>query len=517
MIADFHFLRPWWLLALIVPPVIVWLAAHSGDIRSRWKGMLAPHLLDSLVIEPDRRNQLRPAWMIATLMALAVLGVAGPTWQREAPPFVSDTASLVIAVDLSPTMDAVDISPSRIERAKLKIHDILAARDGARTAVVAYSGTAHLVVPLTEDDALIQTYTDALASGIMPKPGKDTAAALRLADSLLKADGSSGTILLMTDGVEEAAGASAKEISSSILVLGVGTAEGGLVKQADGGFLTGTGGDRIVSKLDLDGLKQFGRETGAGVATITDDDSDVRWIAQHVRRNFAQQAAKEGDRWRDLGWWLLIPVALLLGLSFRRGWVVKVAVLLACARLLSPAPAEAASLVDVWLTPDQQGRLAFERGDFASASMHFKDPMWKGVALYRAGRFQDAIDSFANVDTAESWFDQGNALLHLGKFEEAVAAYGKALQKRKGWPEAEANLGIAERLLKQQQEEDEEQQQDPNQKPDSVQFDDKGKQGKAGQVNVAEQTSEMWMKNIQVSPADLMTRKFALEDRKATP
>jgi Ca-activated chloride channel family protein len=143
--------------------------------------------------------------------------------------------------------------------------------------------------------------------------------------------------------------------------------------------------------------------------------------------------------------------------------------------------------------------------------------MWKGVALYRTGHFEDALDAFAAVDTAESWYNQGNTLLHLGKFEEAVAAYRKATERRKDWPEAQADLVIAERLLKEQQEKEQEQPQEPNEKPDSVQFDDKGKQGKEGQINIAEQTSEMWMKNIQVSPADLMARKFAMEAKGGKP
>ena len=515
MIAEFHFLRPWWLLALTVPPLIVWLASRAGDIRSQWKGMISPHLLDSLIVEPDHRKHMRPVWMLAVIATLAILAEAGPAWQREAPPFVSDTASLVIAVDLSPTMDAVDITPSRLERAKLKIHDILTARAGARTAVIAYSGTAHLVVPLTEDTALIESYTDALATRIMPKPGKDTSAALKLADGLLKVDGTSGTILLMTDGIEAAAATTG--IDSKVVILAIGTTDGGPVKEIGGGFLTDTGGSRLITRLDLGGLKTFAAGSGAAVATLTHDDADVRWIAQHIRTNFARRAAKDGDRWRDAGWWLLLPVALLFALSFRRGWVVKVAALLLCLPLAVPAPASASEFLDMWLTPDQQGRIAFQRGDFATAAANFQDPMWKGVALYREGQFQEAAEAFAAVDTAESWFNQGNALLHLAKFDEAVAAYGKAMAKRPDWPEAAANLAIARRLLKQKKDEDDDQPQEPSEKPDSIQFDDKGKQGKAGKIDIAEQTSEMWMKNIEVSPADLMARKFAIELQERKP
>ncbi|WP_271899183.1 VWA domain-containing protein [Candidatus Phyllobacterium onerii] len=516
MISDFHFLRPLWLVALLVPPTILWLSAHAADIRTRWKGMIAPHLIDSLVIEPDRGRRDFPVWMLAVLLTLAVLGAAGPTWKREAPPFVSDTASLVIAVDLSPTMDAIDISPSRIERVKLKIHDILATRTGARTAVIAYSGTAHLVVPLTDDIDLIETYTDALGTAIMPKPGKDTAAALKLADGLLNRDGVAGTIVLLTDAIESGV-SEAVGTGNHIVVLGVGTAEGGVVKQTNGGFLNDAGGARLNAKLDVDAIKQFGSETGADVATITNDDSDVRWIAQRVRTNFAQQTAVGGDRWHDVGWWLIGPVAFLAALSFRRGWLVKLSIFVVAAGFLSAPSAQAADFVDLWLTPDQQGRRAYDGGNYVSAAGHFEDPMWRGVALYRAGRYQDAVDAFASVDMPESWYNQGNALLHLGAFEDAVAAYGKALKARQSWPDAEANLAIAQRLLQEQKDKEQEQQQDPNEKPDSVQFDDKGKKGKAGEIEVAEQTSEMWMKNIEVSPADLMARKFAIEAGETKP
>lgn len=518
MITDLHFLRPWWLLALLIPLVILWLAARADDIRERWKGMIAPHLLDKLIVEANRHGRINPSWLLAGLMVLCAIAAAGPTWQREAPPFVQDTAPLMIAVDLSPTMDAIDISPSRIERAKLKIRDILAARPGAKTAIVAYSGTAHLVVPLTEDTSLIESYTDALATRIMPQPGKNTSGALSLSNTIFKSEGVAGTILFLTDGIEPAALGPLKDAKTNgIIILGIGTAEGGPVKTADGSFLTGAGGGRLLPKLDVEALKQVQSATGADVATITDDDTDIRWIIQRISTNFADAQTSEGNRWRDAGWWLVAPVALLLALSFRRGWVVKVGALLLAVRLLTPSPAEAADFMDLWLTPDQQGRLAFEKDDYEGASDHFRNPMWKGVAFYKAGHFQDALDAFAAVDTAESWYNQGNTLLHLGKFEEAVAAYRKAIEKRRDWPEAKADLTVAERLLKGQQDKEQEQQQEPNEKPDSVQFDDKGKQGKEGQISIAEQTSEMWMKNIQVSPADLMARKFALEAKEQKP
>lgn len=516
MIADFHFIRPWVLALLLLPVAILWLASRAGDVRAQWKGMIAPHLLDSLLVDGSKKSTIRPSWLLASVLVLGIAGAAGPTWQREAPPFVQDTAPLVIAVDLSRTMDAIDVSPSRIERAKLKIKDIVDARAGARTAIVAYAGSAHLVLPPTEDAALLESYSDALSTRIMPKPGKDTATALKLADGLLEKEGSTGTILLLTDGVEPAAVDVMKSSSSGIVVLGIGTSAGGPVKGPDGSFASDASGERLFSKLDVSGLQKIGDDAGAKVATITDDDADVRWVMQRVRSNFAQKQSSEGDRWRDGGWWLVVPLSIAMALSFRKGWVVRAVFLLLSFHMLSPQNARADGLTDMWLTSDQQGRIAFERGDYSGASEKFSDPMWKGVALYRAGKYQDAVDALASVDTAESWYDQANAFVRLAKYAEAVAAYEKALRWRAQWPDATANLAIARRLLLMQKDKQDDQPEQPSEKPDSVQFDDKGKQGKEGMIDVGEQTSEMWMKNISVSPADLMARKFSIEAGRQT-
>ncbi|MCK4206867.1 VWA domain-containing protein [Brucella pituitosa] len=514
MIESFHFLRPWWLLALLLPIAVVWFSSRATDIRARWENMIAPHLLDRLIILPATGSHIRPSWLLALALALATLAVSGPTWQREIPPFVEDAAPLVIAVDLSQTMNAIDVTPSRLERAKLKIKDIVALRQGGRTAIVVYSGSAHQVLPLTDDAALLDTYADALATRIMPVPGKNTAAGLKMAEATLASSGAEGTILFITDGVEQAAfDAFGKRGDFGIVVLGVGTSQGGPVKMSQGGgFLTDEKGDRTSAKFDMSAMKKLATDTGVAVATMTDDDSDVHWVLQHVATNFAAKKSTDGDRWKDSGWLLLFPVVLLFALTFRRGWIVRVGILLLSAKvLLAPSTATASNLTDMWITPDQQGRLAYDRGDFNAASMLFHDPMWQGTAFYREGKYAEAIDAFATVDTPESWYNQGNALLHLGRFEEAVTAYKKTLASRKDWTDARSNLATAERLLAQKKKDDDDQPQEPNERPDQIQFDDKGKKGKEGQIDVAQQTSEMWINNIQVSPTDLMARKFAIE------
>jgi Ca-activated chloride channel family protein len=178
----------------------------------------------------------------------------------------------------------------------------------------------------------------------------------------------------------------------------------------------------------------------------------------------------------------------------------------------STSEAHGADFLDAWLTPDQQGRLHFQRGDYAEAAAHFADPMWKGVAHYRAGEFADAIEAFALVDTPESYYNQGNALAQLKKYPQAVKSYEQALKARPDWPEAKHNLALVRKLIPEEKKEDD-YGEAPDLPPDEIKFDDLGKKGKEGAVKLnAEQTAEMWMRNIQTSPAQLLRRKFALED-----
>lgn len=520
MMGDFHFLRPWWLLVLLAAALLVFLITRRGDARARWKDLIAPHLLDRLLIDQESRRRWQPVHFVGLVIALGGLAAAGPTWQRQQPPFVEDKAPLVLVIDLSRTMDAIDITPSRLERVKLKVQDILKQRPGARTAVFVYAGSAHMVLPLTDDAALVNTYVAALETRIMPVAGKNTAKALEAAEQGLARADVPGTILFLTDGIEPAAVAAFKRPAgdNEILVLGVGTEEGGPVKTGEGQYLS-DGGGRVLAKLDVAQLRDFGHDTGISVATITPDDGDVRWIVQRIRTHLQARLAEGQTHWRDAGWWLTIPLAVLSAFWFRRGWSVQWVFAMALLGMLLPDKAQAAdgSFMDMWLTPDQQGRLAFERQDYARAASHFEDPMWRGTALYRAGQYGAAVDAFAQVRNAESFYNQGNALSHLDRLDDAKAMFGEALKLRPGWPEAQANLALIDKLITERRNQQQEEQEGPNLKPDQIQFDDKGKKGKAGQVDLAQQTADMWMRNIQITPTDLLARKFAIEAEGAKP
>src|SRR5580704_19136936 len=184
--ASLHFLRPQWLWLLLTVPTIYLSFRIRDDVRSRWKRYIDPALLDHLIVARRRRWRFRPIHMISFLIFLGVIAVAGPTWRREQPPFTEDKALLVIALDLSDTMNAIDLDPTRLERVKLKLRDLLKVRNGGRTALFVYAGTTHLVLPFTTDTSLLNLYLDSLTTSIMPVNGKDTARALQTIQDFLR-------------------------------------------------------------------------------------------------------------------------------------------------------------------------------------------------------------------------------------------------------------------------------------------------------------------------------------------
>jgi Ca-activated chloride channel family protein len=334
-----------------------------------------------------------------------------------------------------------------------------------------------------------------------------------------------GTILFVTDGIAAAQVpafvAHRQKSANQVVALGLGTSEGGPIREGKG-FLT-EGGRRVVAKLDKQGLETLARDAGAFVATATLDDSDVSRIQRGIQTHLQTVVEKDQSaRYRDFGWYLAPFLALAGGLWFRRGWTIRWATIVVVG--LASVPAEAADwrFADLWATRDQQGRYYFERGEYKTAAERFEDPVWKGVACYRAGDYACAIDAFARVDTPEAWYDLGNAYATTGELKLALAAYGKALTARPEWPEAKANRDLVASLIPpEKKDEEKDGPADPSQKPDEVKVDEKGKKGKRGQVEVQqltdEQIAQMWLRGVQTSPADFLRRKFAEQARQKAP
>jgi Ca-activated chloride channel family protein len=521
----FHFIQAKWLWLLLAVPLF-YLSFHlQHDVRERWKRYIDIELLDHLIVSPGKRWRLRPIHMICLLIALGAIALAGPTWKREEPPFTEDKAPLVILVDLSQTMDAIDLDPTRIERVKLKLRDLLKVRNGARTALFVYSGTTHMVLPFTTDNSLFDLYLASLTTSLMPNQGKDSAKALHVIEDFLKDETVPGTILFVTDGIETHALPAFRQFTShnadknDILVMGVGTSQGGPVRTFGNRLLNDSSGRRVYSRLDVNALRSLS-SIGISATTLTLNDDDIHWVqrrVQHHLENVQQRDSK--TRWINEGYWLTIPIAATAVFWFRRGWTVRWTSTVLAALIVFPSPMRGSdfSWLDLWLTPDQQGRYYFDKGEYQKAAGRYRDPIWKGIALIRAGNNEEALNAFALSDSAESWYNQGNLLAHLNRYTDAIQAYQQALAQRPAWQEAKDNLELVQSLVPKKKKKDskEETEISPNLPADEIKFDEKGKKGRNSKIQQTKvdpaKMADIWMRNIQTTPADFLRLRFAIQ------
>jgi len=327
--SNFHFIRPLWLLALIPAGLLSWAHWRRLDPTKRFGHLIAPHLARHLITASGQAARLRPVLLLLPIWVLATLALAGPTWRRETSPFTDDQAVMIVALDLSQTMNASDIQPSRLERAKQKIRDLLRERKGARTGLVVYAGSAHMVMPPTDDAGILETYLESITTSIMPLPGRASDEALALASAMLEREPVPGTLLFVTDNIGEqdqidAFAEHARLSRNQIICLGIGTSNGGTIVSENGEFLTDASGQPVVAEFNQEGFAALSRSTFVHVVNVTVSDSDVRRIRRHTASHLVEVQNEDSTRrWVDYGYFLVLPVAGLTAFWFRKGWIIQ--------------------------------------------------------------------------------------------------------------------------------------------------------------------------------------------------
>jgi Ca-activated chloride channel family protein len=371
----------------------------------------------------------------------------------EQPVFRSEHA-MVIALDLSQSMDAQDLTPSRLTRARLKVLDMLAQRTSGQTALVVYSANAFTVTPLTSDTDTIAALVNSLSTDIMPSRGSNPAAAIAKGKGLLEQAGiRDGEVLLVADGgaspAAEQAAADLREAGYTLSVLGVGTLEGAPIPERGGGFVTDRSGRIAVPKLDSDALEELAEAGGGRYAAVTADDQDIETLLRGAAAGpGAAGGSQVTDQWQEEGPWLLLLLVPLAALAFRRGWVMA---LMTIAFLPAAEPAKAFSWQDLWRTNDQQARELLEAGEPAAAAELFEDPAWRAVADYRAREYSKSAEGFSARKDADSLYNLGNALARQGEFEPAIEAYEEALALDPELEDAAYNRDLVKELMEQQE------------------------------------------------------------------
>lgn len=315
----FHFLRPAWLLLLLPAALVTWSILQRQDPMRSWKVVIAPELLEHLAIrKEERRSQFRPVFGLAAAWLFGIVALAGPSWEKEPTPFTEDQAALFIVMKVTPEMLAEDIQPNRLKRSVQKINDLLALRPGTNTGLVAYAGSAHLVMPLTSDPAIIGFFASELTPDVMPVPGDDPVQAVELAQKRLRASGLPGSVVLVTDSIDSAFIPGLAEATNS------GGADVHILAVAGGPEVVPPAGSPPAPALDEAAMRKAAKAGGGALVLVTPDDTDVRQLSAQIEHSIAAAPVQEGERWKDMGYYMVAALFILVLPFFRRGGAVAV-------------------------------------------------------------------------------------------------------------------------------------------------------------------------------------------------
>jgi len=545
-----HFIRPLWLLLLPLVLLLPWAWKRSRRPAGDWSRVCDPHLLRWLSVKQVAGKGGRGgAWLAALALLLVILALAGPSWQKLPDASFSARDARVVVVDLSRSMLAEDLRPNRLTRARFRLADLLASTEEGQVGLVSYAGDAYIVSPLTSDMNTIANLLPALRPDIIPVAGSRADLALEMAASLLERSGlSRGEILLVTDSAASRDAAKARKLRDrGILtsVLATGTAEGAPIPSG-GGFVSDRSGNVVISRLDRSALRSLAEAGGGRYTELASSDSPAGLWLDHDGSEFARRDDALGERWRDMGPWLVLLLLPLVLTGFRKGVFFLMPLVLA-GGLVTPDEACANWWEDLWQRKDQQAYRALQAQDAEKAAALARDPSLSGEAWFRSGEFSNATDAWSEAVSADAHYNRGNALAHLGEYDAAIAAYDQALSMDPAMQDAVINRELVEKMKEQQQqqqqqegdqgdsqdgessseqqdgEEGQEGDQQGEQEGDAQEGEQEAepKEGESGesegeqQVEISEawseedaQAMEQWLRRIPDDPGGLLRRKF---------
>lgn len=458
-----HFIRPLWLLLLPFAVLLPWLWRRTRRPSGDWSRVCDPHLLRWLAVEQaaSRRRRTGP-WLAGTALLIAIVALAGPSWQRLPDSSWSARDARVIALDLSLSMMAEDLRPSRLTRARYRLADLLGSTEEGQVGLVTYAGDAYVVSPLSSDMNTIANLLPALRPDVIPVGGSRADRALELAADLLRRSGlGRGEILLVTDSATSRDAAQARKLRDAgfrTSVLAVGTVDGAPIPSG-GGFVSDRAGNVIIARMDRGALQALAAAGGGRYSEIgASATASVPWLDAEGTE-FARRDDLFGERWRDAGPWLVLLLIPLVLAGFRRGLFFVVPLLLVNGLAL-PGQAQAGWWDDLWLRKDQQAYQALAAEDPGRAAALARDPELSGEAWYRGGEYSNAHTAWSASPSADTHYNRGNALALLGEYEAALEAYDAALEKQPGMPDALYNRSIVEQLRQESEQQQQQQQGD---------------------------------------------------------
>jgi len=505
LFGQFHFLRPEWLWLLPLP--VLFYFSQKLKQAGGWRDVIDPHLLQFMQLKAAPR-QSRQYNLLPILALLGVIAAAGPAFRQQPVPLFQTEQARVIVLDLSLSMLAQDLQPSRLHRARFKIQDILQRSREGSVGLVVYAGDAFVISPLTHDANTIANMVPVLSPLLMPVLGSDPVRGIEQAKQLLtNAKQQGGQIVWITDGIEpeqaEKVVSQLQDEAIELAILALGSAEGAPIPLPnDKGFLKDEQGNIVVPKLDLSPLQLIQEKLNARLTTLTADDTDINYLLRQSRwqQEISQDAESKqtANRWYDDGYWLVWLILIGLAYQFLRREHAQTQSLLSLlvislAGFLPVSPANASVWDALWLSPQQRAEKAFRAGNYEEAAKLSRDPAWQAAALYRQGNYSKSAQLWQQGKTADDHYNRGNALAKAGQLAQAISAYEQALKLDPGHEDAKFNKQLVEQLLKQQQQQQQQQKQEQQQQSSqqqSPQSDSNQQQDNQQQNNNQQQQQE---------------------------
>lgn len=473
--------RPWFLLAALPLAFLLWhLWRLPVSAAPQWEKVIDAHLLPHLLSVGQQQSETGQRLRLGIAAALAILALAGPSVDAQQGNAFRREATRLLVVDLSrPPGEAV----ADLEGIKQKILDLLQAMPEGNTGLIVYAGEPYLVVPPTSDPANVALFVRELTGDALPVPGNRPEYALALAGrSLANSPGGQGDIIWIT--------------ATPPLELHLDRAPQARLAiwspPASGAPSPGPGAQAALR------------------ASFTEDQRDIASLSAFLAASTRETEKVSAARRKAIGYWLLLPLLLLLAPGIRQGRAGLLTLPALLFVLLMPGPADAGEQYPALLA----NRLAwrhFQDGDVLQASRHFRDAHWRAAANYRLGQYAAAADDWARLDDPVAHYNRGNALARQGRYLEALDAYDRSLAQRPDDADTRHNRNLVERLLRQDRSPDTS---SGGQPPPAGKAPPTSGKENAPQEQEAARLAEQWLRQVPERGGTLFRRKIMIEHQR---
>ena len=315
---HFHFLRPYWLFVFILIFSVLRLFSQRDDTLTLWRTVMSDKILKALTIQGNANHWLSPQKLSLIISLPIGIILMGPTWQQQPSPLSENNAALIIALDVSETMDQNDVQPSRLLRAKQKILQLITMRGDSKTALIAFAGSAHVVMPITNDQQMIKQFLDSLSQKVMPVQGKLPQSVLPIAEELLSTTKIPGTLLMVGDG----ATAESSEKFNQYFQNNGALAQHQLIFWAIGKHENALSTNTNIIPVQIEQITTLVKQSNGRLVNMTTDDEDIIQVNDHIEHNLIIVDDKSRP-WLDSSYPLTFVVAIIFLFWFRKGWTLQ--------------------------------------------------------------------------------------------------------------------------------------------------------------------------------------------------